>query len=223
MLHAYERASKASFVTEVVVATDDERVVEALIPFGVRTLMTKPDHVSGTDRVAEVAKDWDGEFVVNVQADEPLVDPQTIDAAVVPLIEHAGLSMATVRRRIVDPSEIADPNVVKVVCDMRGRALYFSRWPIPYVRDAREPQAAPPCHWKHLGLYVYRKEFLLHFSKLPQTPLEQLEKLEQLRAIEHGFAIAVVETEHDSIGVDTPEDLERVSVLLKEQSAEGNV
>jgi len=215
VLHAYEQARKAKLVSEVLIATDDEQVANALQPFGARVVMTRNDHPSGTDRIAEVAWNSSASIIVNVQGDEPLMAPDLIDAAIQPLLVRSDVVMSTARRRITSQEEIDNPNIVKVVCDARGRALYFSRCSIPYVRDAADRAAAPPCHWQHIGLYVYRKEFLLQYARMPQTPLEKLEKLEQLRVIENGFAIAVVDTEYKSIGVDTPEDLERVRVLLE--------
>jgi 3-deoxy-manno-octulosonate cytidylyltransferase (CMP-KDO synthetase) len=213
VVHTYERAREARLVDEVVVATDDARVAAALAPYGVPVAMTRADHPSGTDRIAEVAARSDAAIVVNVQGDEPSIDPNTIDAAIRPLLDDSSLPMSTVRRLITDAASIDDPNVVKVVCDIRGRAIYFSRHAIPYVRDAADRAVA--CHWQHVGLYVYRRDFLLRYAKLPQTPLEMLEKLEQLRVIENGFAIAVVDTEYESIGVDTPEDLEKARALIE--------
>lgn len=217
VLHAYQRACEASLVTEAVIATDDAKVVEALTPYGAQVVMTRPDHPSGTDRIAEVAEASDADIIVNVQGDEPLIDPATIDAAIRPLLESDGVPMATVRHRITDPQDVADPNVVKVVCDARGRALYFSRSPIPCVRDARDGDQRQPPYWQHVGLYAYRRAFLLAYGQMAPTPLEKLEKLEQLRALENGYPIAVVETEYRSIGVDTPEDLERVRRILESQ------
>lgn len=212
--HVYERTLRAALVSEALVATDDERVVDALAPFGVRVIMTDRHHVSGTDRVAEVARNSDAGIVVNVQGDEPLIDPAMIDAAIRPVLEDDGIPMATVRRRIDAWADVTNPNVVKVVCDTRGRALYFSRSPIPAVRDAAD-KADAACYWQHIGLYVYRRDFLLEYASLAPTPLEKLEKLEQLRVLENGYPIVVVETEYESIGVDTPEDLERVRERLR--------
>lgn len=217
VLHAYQRACEASLVTEAIIATDDAKVVDALTPYGAQVVMTRPDHPSGTDRIAEVAEASDADIIVNVQGDEPLIDPATIDAAIRPLLEPDGVPMATVRHRITDPQDVDDPNVVKVVCDARGRALYFSRSPIPCVRDARDGDQLPPYYWQHVGLYAYRRAFLLAYGQMAPTPLEKLEKLEQLRALENGYPIAVVETEYRSIGVDTPEDLERVRRILESQ------
>lgn len=211
--HTYARTCEASLVSEVVVATDDDSVFEALKPFNVHVVMTRSDHPSGTDRIAEVAASSDAEIVVNVQGDEPLIDPNTIDAVVRSLLVQPDVPMATARHRIVDPVRITDPNVVKVVCSAEGHALYFSRSPIPYIRDGGEPN--PSCYWQHIGLYGYRRDFLLRYARMAQTELEQLEKLEQLRVLENGFPIAVVETEYESIGVDTPADLEQARARLE--------
>jgi 3-deoxy-manno-octulosonate cytidylyltransferase (CMP-KDO synthetase) len=210
VFHTYQQACKARLVTEALVAADDERVVEALRPYDVRVVMTRRDHPSGTDRIAEVAERSDADIIVNVQGDEPLIDPNTIDAAIRPLMEHPEVPMSTARHRITQPEQIGNPNVVKVVCDAQGYALYFSRSPIPYIRDEADRGAAATCYWEHVGLYVYRRAFLVQYAKMPQTPLEKLEKLEQLRVLENGFKIAVVETPYESISVDTPEDLENV-------------
>lgn len=176
--------------------------------------MTRADHASGTDRVAEVASAETAELVVNIQGDEPLIDPDAIDAAILPLTGDPEIRMGTLKKRIEDPREIGDPNVVKVVTDRAGNAIYFSRSTIPYVRGG-DAQAAPAAHFKHIGLYVYRRDFLLSYSDLPAGPLERAERLEQLRALENGYSIRVVETEYESLGVDTPEDLERVSRLFE--------
>jgi 3-deoxy-manno-octulosonate cytidylyltransferase (CMP-KDO synthetase) len=215
VVHTYERARRSKRLSEVVIAADDPRLVEAVESFGVKVVMTRADHQQGTDRVAEVAESSDADIVVNVQGDEPLIDPETIDKTIQPLLDDESVLMATARRRIQDPSEIADSNTVKVVCDAYGRALYFSRCSIPYIREAAErEQASKACYWQHIGLYAYRREFLLKFAQLPMSPLEKLERLEQLRALENGYAIAVVETKYQCIGVDTPEDLERVAALM---------
>jgi 3-deoxy-manno-octulosonate cytidylyltransferase (CMP-KDO synthetase) len=176
--HVWERASLARYLTSTIVATDDERVYEAARSFGARVRMTRADHPSGTDRAAEVASAEGAELVVNIQADEPLVDPAAIDAAILPLAHDAQILMGTLKKRIVDPREISDPHVVKVVTGHDGNALYFSRCPVPYAPD----QAAPPVYYKHVGLYVYRRDFLLGYPTLRAGPLEQAERLEQLRA-----------------------------------------
>ena len=218
--HVYERASLARYLTSTVIATDDERVYRAAQAFGARVRMTRADHPSGTDRVAEVASAETAELVVNIQGDEPLIDPDAIDAAILPMAHDAEIPMGTLKKRIEDAREIADPNVVKVVTDHSGNAIYFSRCPIPYVREPRG-RAAPPVHYKHIGLYVYRREFLLGYPSLRVGPLEQAERLEQLRALENGYPIRVVETEYESLGVDTPEDLERVSQLFEASVIQG--
>jgi len=213
----YERASLARYLTATIIATDDERVYEAAKSFGARVVMTRADHVSGTDRVAEAASAENAELVVNIQGDEPLIDPAAIDAAVLPLAHDAEIVMGTLKKAIEDPREITDANVVKVVTDRNGDAIYFSRCPIPYERD----RAKPGTHFKHIGLYVYRRDFLLRYPALQVGPLEQAERLEQLRALENGYRIRVVETECESLGVDTPEDLERVCKLFEASMAQG--
>ncbi|HOZ49872.1 MAG TPA: 3-deoxy-manno-octulosonate cytidylyltransferase [Candidatus Hydrogenedentes bacterium] len=215
--HTYTRACQAASVHRAVVATDDERIADALRPLGVAVVMTRADHASGTDRIAEVAAGDSAAIVVNVQGDEPLISPATVDAAVNALLAAPEAPMSTVRRRITEPSAISDPNVVKVVCDGRGRALYFSRHPIPYIRDEADRRGDPQCHWQHIGLYVYRRDFLLRYAQMEQTPLERFEKLEQLRVLENGYSIVVADTEHRCLGVDTPEDLERVRGWIEEK------
>jgi 3-deoxy-manno-octulosonate cytidylyltransferase (CMP-KDO synthetase) len=171
--------------------------------------MTRPDHESGTDRVAEVASAENAEIVVNIQGDEPLIDPAAIDAAVLPMVHEPDIVMATLKKRIEMEREIGDPNVVKVVTDHAGDAIYFSRCPIPFDREG-----AGQAYFKHIGLYVYQRDFLLGYSAMPIGPLERAERLEQLRAIENGHRIRVIETDFESMGVDTPEDLKRVSELF---------
>ncbi|HLH41884.1 MAG TPA: 3-deoxy-manno-octulosonate cytidylyltransferase [Bryobacteraceae bacterium] len=209
--HVWERASQARYLTSLVIATDDERIRSAAQAFSARVVMTRSDHASGTDRVAEVASASNASLVANIQADEPALDPNAIDIAILGLIDNPLAPMATLKRRIERLSDVSDPNVVKVVTDSRGRAIYFSRSPIPFARETGEPVA----RFKHIGLYVYRREFLLGYPDLPVGPLERAERLEQLRALENGFEIYVGETEYDSIGVDTPEDLETVSQLFE--------
>ena len=209
--HVYRRAGAARLVDAVLVATDDARVREAVEAFGGLAWMTRPDHRSGTDRLAEVARSLSCDVVINVQGDEPLLAPQAIDQAVAALIEDGSAEVATLCRPIDDPTEFRDPNVVKVVTDRSGYALYFSRAPIPHHRSGVD-EAGPAL--KHIGLYVYRREFLLRLASLAPTPLESCESLEQLRALEHGFRIRAVQSTYDSVGVDTPADLERVRRLL---------
>lgn len=211
--HVYERVSQARYLSSIIIATDDDRVYEEARRIGANIRMTRADHASGTDRVAEVAASMSAELIVNVQGDEPLIDPNAIDAAILPMADDPDIVMGTLKKRIGDPREIEDPNVVKVVTDLFGNAVYFSRSTIPYVRDNAARGAT--VHYKHIGLYVYRRDFLLGYSDLPVGPLETAERLEQLRAIENGHPIRVVETDYESIGVDTPQDLERVSKLFE--------
>jgi len=213
----YERASRSELVDRVIVATDDERIRLAVKDFGGEVVMTKADHPTGTDRLAEAARNIEADLIVNVQGDEPLVDPRMIDAAVEPLLDDPCIRMGTVMCAIETVEEYLSSNVVKVVTDLDGFALYFSRAPIPYPRDFAEDLTTHfrrISAFKHIGLYVYRKDFLLSYSDLPPTNLENLEKLEQLRALEHGVKIRVVRTELTSLGVDTPEDLIRVKAIL---------
>jgi 3-deoxy-manno-octulosonate cytidylyltransferase (CMP-KDO synthetase) len=210
--HVYERTSAADDIGRVIVATDDQRVFDAVREFGGEAMMTRTDHRTGTDRLAEVARGLQADLIVNVQGDEPLIAAASIEIAVEPLRRDRELVMSTLRERIHHKNEIADPNVVKVVVDRQDFALYFSRLAIPFRRSAESPMT----WWRHLGLYVYRREFLLAYAKMPATPLEQAECLEQLRALEHGYRIKVPETPHPAIGVDTPEDLARVRELLGE-------
>ena len=215
--HVYRRAAAASSVSSVLVATDDERILEAVRGFGGVACMTSPEHRSGTDRLAEVAAELASEIIVNVQGDEPLLEPGMIDEAIEPLLADPMVVMSTLRKRIEDPGELANPNVTKVVVDRDGYALYFSRAPIPFTRQGS--QAAPA--WRHIGLYVYRRECLMRLTSLPPTAMEQAEALEQIRALEYGVRIKAIETVHDSIGVDTPEDLVRVRELAQRSMAIG--
>jgi 3-deoxy-manno-octulosonate cytidylyltransferase (CMP-KDO synthetase) len=203
--HVFERARRSASLSHLVVATDNELVAEAARRFGAPVAMTRADHNSGTDRVAEVAAADPAELVVNIQGDEPLIDPAAIDAAVGGLTDGSSAPMSTLKKLITRPEELTNPNVVKVVTTLGGNAIYFSRSTIPFGRDS-----APVC-FKHIGLYVYRRDFLLEYSRLPIGPLEAAEKLEQLRALENGYSIRVVETGYESLGVDTPEDLENVA------------
>jgi 3-deoxy-manno-octulosonate cytidylyltransferase (CMP-KDO synthetase) len=212
--HVFERASLARYLTSIVVATDHEEIYREARTFGADVRMTRPDHPSGTDRAAEVASAFAAELIVNIQGDEPLIDPAAIDAAVLPLLDDPSLPMGTLKKRIEDPSEISNPNVVKVVTDRAQNALYFSRRAIPFQRDPANRQRLAP-YFKHIGLYVYRRDFLLRYPDLPRGPLEEAERLEQLRALENGYPIRVTETEYESLGVDTPDDLERVAELFE--------
>ena len=209
--HVYERAARSRAVSRVIVATDDLRIVAAVTRFGGEVRLTRADHASGTDRLAEVAETLDCDVVVNVQGDEPLIDPESIDEAIAPFADDPSVHITTLYRRITDPSEFTNPNIVKVAIDRGGFALYFSRAPIPYVRD---PRTGWPPLYRHIGLYAYRRSALLVLAALEPTPLERTESLEQLRALEHGIRIRAVETAYDSFGVDTPDDLEQVRRLL---------
>jgi 3-deoxy-manno-octulosonate cytidylyltransferase (CMP-KDO synthetase) len=208
----YERAKSARRADRVIVATDDERIVNAVHAFGGEARMTRADHRTGTERVAEVAAHETGDIFVNVQGDEPLLDPTAVDTAVGALLEEPQAAIATVATPIKIPNDIMDPNVCKVVLDFDENALYFSRAPIPWVRDtAGKVQAR---HLKHLGLYVFRRDALLEYPTLPQGELERIEQLEQLRWLENGWKIRVAEVEHDAVSVDVPEDVARVEKLL---------
>lgn len=213
--HVYRRATACPQVSRVIVATDDLRIATRVNEFGGEVRLTRPDHQTGTDRLAEVAATIDCDIIVNVQGDEPLLDPRSITEALRPFSD-ASVSMTTLYRRITDPAELTNPNIVKVVLDRAGFALYFSRAPIPHARD---PRGGWPPLYRHVGLYAYRRSALLVLATLEPTPLERTEVLEQLRALEHGIRIRAVETAYDSIGVDTPEDLDLVRRLLAAPAA----
>ena len=204
--HVYRRVASARGVDAVVVATDDDRIAAAVEGFGGVARMTRADHPTGMDRVAEVASALTCDIVVNVQGDEPLIDPLMIAEVLDPLLDDRLLQMATLGRLISDPADYASPHVVKVVVSQAGHAMYFSRAPVP----ASTGEGSGPPAYRHVGLYAYKRPFLLELAALPQTPLERAESLEQLRALEHGFRVGVRITEHESVSVDTPEDLERV-------------
>jgi 3-deoxy-manno-octulosonate cytidylyltransferase (CMP-KDO synthetase) len=210
--HVCERVREAKTVGQVIVAADDERVLSAVRDFGGEAMMTRSDHRSGTERVAEVASHREAAVYVNVQGDEPLMDPAAIDAAVEALLADPAVQVATLCAPIRDPAEIMNPNVVKVVLDFQGDALYFSRAPIPWVRDAAG--GVPVRYWKHIGLYAFRREALLEYPTLPPGDLERVEQLEQLRLLENGFKVRVVECDYDSVAVDVPEDVARVEARL---------
>lgn len=214
--HVIERVQRARLVSRVVVATDDPAIRDAVGAFGGEAMLTRPDHRSGTDRVAEVAAHLEAGIYVNVQGDEPLMDPGTVDSLAAALLENSEVSIATPCVAIAQPGDIMDPHVVKVVRDFEGNALYFSRAPIPWVREREEAVAAR--HWKHLGLYAFRRDALLEFPTLPPGELERLEQLEQLRWLENGFRVRVVETAYDAVSVDVPADVERVEEILREMA-----
>ncbi|HVG33834.1 MAG TPA: 3-deoxy-manno-octulosonate cytidylyltransferase [Pyrinomonadaceae bacterium] len=228
IVHVVERALAARNVARALVATDDERIAEAVRAAGFEAVMTRADHASGSDRLAEVAAALDdADVIVNVQGDEPLISPQTIERAVDELVNDEEAQIVTTCERIERAADVLSPDVVKVVMDAGGRALYFSRQAIPYPRDAvcrfgsleaalaSEPRLLERFR-KHTGLYAYRRAFLLEYTGWPRSPLEMAEELEQLRALERGVTIRVIETTEPSIGVDTMEDLERVRALLNE-------
>lgn len=206
--HVWERARQSKYIGRLVIATDDDRIYAAARDFGAEARMTRADHESGSDRAAEVATNLEADVIVNIQGDEPLIDPSAIDTAILALLDDPGCEMATLKRRISSADEIGNPNVVKVVCGLNGDALYFSRHAIPFDRGSEATW------WKHIGIYVYRRSLLLSYSALRRGPLEDAEKLEQLRALENGIPIRVAETEYDTIGVDTPEDLAAVEMLF---------
>ena len=223
--HVYERTAKAAMVSEVIVATDDERVAAAVRTFGGRVEMTDKGHETGTDRLAEVAARLDSDIIVNVQGDEPLIEPAMIDEAIKPLVEDSSVLMGTLKSRIKTLHDFLSQNVVKVVTDRAGFALYFSRSPLPNFRDKwndlkdEKFVSGKILCYKHVGLYVYRRDFLLQYARMSPTFLELAEKLEQLRVLENGYRIKVVETEFETIGVDTPGDLEKVVERLKAEEA----
>jgi 3-deoxy-manno-octulosonate cytidylyltransferase (CMP-KDO synthetase) len=214
--HVVERAQAVPALSRVVVATDDQRIARAVESFGGEFVMTRKDHVSGSDRLAEAAKILnisEHDVVVNIQGDQPLFPAAVVEQVARPLLEDPALPMSTLIYRIIRPEEINDPNHVKTVFDKDNYALYFSRSPIPFQRNPDD--ADKPTYYKHLGFYAYRKGFLLTYVALPEGEWERFEKLEQLRALEYGYRIKVIVTEHDSIEVDTPEDLQRVEEYLQ--------
>ncbi len=211
--HVYEKAVACKLIERVVVATDNPAVQQAVQAFGGEVFMTSRDHQTGTDRVAEVARILDAAIIVNIQGDEPLLPPDAIEMAIRPLIDDASLVMSTLKTALKPEDDPRDPNIVKVATDARGHALYFSRSPIPFRRN--DTPAAQL--YRHIGLYVFRRSFLFEFTTLPQTPLEQAESLEQLRALEHGHSIFVAETLYYPLGVDVPSDIDRVEAILRTQ------
>jgi 3-deoxy-manno-octulosonate cytidylyltransferase (CMP-KDO synthetase) len=211
--HVYEQVCQAESLNEVWIATDDERIGRACDEIGARWRMTRPDHPSGTDRIAEAVADLDTQIIVNIQGDEPEISPDNIDHLVQLLQNDPQADMATLSAAFDKNEDPANPNIVKVVADRHHHALYFSRWPIPFNRDPHEQGNIKYC--KHLGLYAYRREALLKLSQLKPTPLELAEKLEQLRALENGMVIAVAEVEHTAAGIDTPQQYEEFVTRYK--------
>ncbi len=202
--HVYEQVSRAKLVKSVLIAVDDERIGRACDQFTAAWRMTRASHPTGTDRIAEVAEELSAEIIVNVQGDEPEIDPANIDRLIELLSNDEKADMATLAALFRPGEDVNNPNIVKVVLDQQGRALYFSRCPIPYRRGG-DKEDTPVVYRKHLGVYAYRREVLLQLSQMPPTPLERAEKLEQLRALENGLAIAVTEVRHESVGIDTPQ------------------
>jgi 3-deoxy-manno-octulosonate cytidylyltransferase (CMP-KDO synthetase) len=225
IVRVFERVSQARGISRVLVATDDERIASAVRAAGGEAVMTRSDHSSGTERLAEVAENRVAPLYLNVQGDEPLIEPESlealVEAALTPQGGEAAAGVATLATPVKDQLDAADPRVVKVVADLTGHALYFSRAPIPHTRDAHSPGGtggagkSRPAQWKHLGVYLYRRDVLLAFPKLSPGRLEVLEQLEQLRFLEHGYRIRVVETPHDTVGVDVPADVARVEAMLR--------
>lgn len=218
VLRVVDRVRQAKSVDRVVVATDDERIASVVRSDGTEAVMTSPDILSGSDRVAAVAEQVPGDIFVNIQGDEPLIAPEMIDEAVAVVRDHPDVSMGTLIRTLEDPSDVNNPSVVKVVVATDGDALYFSRSPIPHVRDASDTKRwlTTGVLYKHIGIYVFRREFLRIFTTLPEGRLERVEKLEQLRVLEAGHRIRTAVTKYDSIPIDTPEDVTRVVTLLKQ-------
>jgi 3-deoxy-manno-octulosonate cytidylyltransferase (CMP-KDO synthetase) len=222
--HVYEGVRQSKLISEVIVATDDQRIVDAVESFSGKAVMTSPAHFTGTDRVAEVAKKLRSEIIVNVQGDEPLIKGEIIDKAIRPLLADDSLQLSTLMTRIEEVRDWLNPHIVKVVADQEDFALYFSRSPIPFPRELQigrlesnpfgTNRPLPKRVFKHIGVYVFRRKFLLQFSKMKPTPLEKLEKLEQLRALENGHRIKVTPVDYEPICVDTPEDIQKVEAFL---------
>jgi len=218
--YVYEGVRESKLIDQVIVATDDQRIVEAVQSFGGKAVMTSPTHFTGTDRVAEVAKRLKSEIIVNVQGDEPLIKGNIVDSAIRPLLSDDTLQLSTLMTRIEEVRDWLNPHIVKVVVDQKNFALYFSRSPIPFPRELHigrlesnpfgTSRPLPKRVFKHIGVYVFRRKFLLHFSKMKPSPLEKLEKLEQLRALENGYRIKVNPVDYEPLSVDTPEDLQKV-------------
>jgi len=214
--HVVDQVRRSKLVREVIVATDDERIVVALKPFGTRCVMTDPNHPSGTDRIAEVAQRLSDGIIVNVQGDEPEIEPETVDGLIALLMQTETAGMATAATPFIPPADPRDPNLVKVVMDCNGRAMYFSRSPIPFHRDAADGH--PPTYYLHLGIYAYARPFLLRMAGLKPTPAELAERLEQLRALEHREEIFVLKVNRATHGIDTPEQYQAFVRRYREQA-----
>ena len=213
--HVWERAKQSLLLEDLIIACDDERVLNAAKEFGAKVIFTAKAHLCGTDRIVEVVNPIDVKIVINIQGDEPLIHPSMIDRVAQALLDDTSISMATIMKKIENPKELTDPNVVKVVVDKNNFALYFSRTAIPHHADNSEVRN--PVYYKHIGLYGYTKDFLFTYKNLAVSNLEKIECLEQLRVLEEGFRVRVIETEHETVGVDTPEDLARVKHYLQKE------
>lgn len=213
--HVWERAKRALLLDDLIIACDDERVAKVASGFGAKVIITAKEHPSGTDRIVEVINPIDVKVVINIQADEPLVHPTMIDSLASVLLDNSSLYIATLMKAIEDPDVINNPNVVKVVIDKNNFALYFSRSPIPF--HSQNSDIKLPVYFKHIGLYGYTKDFLFTYKNQPSAYLERVECLEQLRVLEEGFRIKVIETKYDTVGVDTPQDLEKVKEYLSDR------
>ncbi|MFA5156890.1 MAG: 3-deoxy-manno-octulosonate cytidylyltransferase [Candidatus Omnitrophota bacterium] len=210
--HVWERAKQALILDDIIIACDDERVADAANSFGAKVVFTAKGHVSGTDRIIEVINPLEVKAVINIQADEPLIHPMMIEAVGRALLDDPKISMTTLMKKIEDPAQVNDPHVVKVVVDRNNFALYFSRAAIPHYPENSEIKE--PVYYKHIGLYGYTKDFLFTYKNLPVSRLEKTERLEQLRVLEEGYRIKVIETKYDTVGVDTPQDLEKVRAIV---------
>lgn len=213
--YTWENAKKSKFIEDLIIATDDKRIYNVAKGFGAKVVYTSKGHKSGSDRLTEVTASIDTKVVVNIQADEPLIHPSMIDDVVGPILKDSNIDVTTLCHKIKNKEELLDPNVVKVVVDRKGFALYFSRAPIPYDQQTMDNGRKPMSCYKHIGLYAYTKDFLFTFKSLPQSTLEKIEKLEQLRIIENGYKIKVIETKYETVGIDTPADLLKATELIK--------
>ncbi len=214
MIEWVYKRSLSSKLDKVVVATDDDRIVEVVKSFGGEVILTSRDHETGTDRIAEVAQNYrDFDVIINVQGDEPLIESSMINSLITPFIEEPELKMATLKYKLDNMEDVNNPNIVKVICDKNDYAIYFSRNPIPFPRKLEISN-----YYKHIGVYAYKRDFVLDYAKMPQTPLEISESLEQLRVLENCYKIKVLETKHKVLGVDTPEDLIKVINYVKENN-----
>jgi len=211
--HVWERAKQSRMLDELIIACDDEIIVRAAEKFGAKVVLTSKEHTCGTDRISEVVNPLDVKVVINIQGDEPLIHPLMIDSIARELLEEPSINMATISKKIEDSIQVFDPNVVKVVVDKNNFALYFSRAPIPFLSPNADIEQVT--YYKHIGLYGYTKDFLFTYKNLPASNLEKTEKLEQLRVLSEGFKIKVIETSFETVGVDTPEDLEKVKEKMR--------